>query len=64
MKLHPRYRHQPVYACKYDVDLRLSIDAGTKPVLLFVGRLVKEKDLDDLIKMAKILEQRNLPHNR
>ncbi|MEZ4745951.1 MAG: glycosyltransferase family 1 protein [Calditrichia bacterium] len=47
---------------KYDVDLRLSIDAGTKPVLLFVGRLVKEKDLDDLIKMAKILEQRNLPH--
>mgnify|MGYP006288441047 CR=1 FL=1 len=40
--------------------LRTSIDAEDKPILLFVGRLVKEKDLDDLIEVNHILQDRNL----
>lgn len=39
-------------------DLRRSIGAEDKPILLFVGRLVKEKDLDDLIAADQILKAR------
>ena len=45
----PRYRN---------TDLRKSIGAENKPVLLFVGRLVKEKDLDDLVKANHILKEK------
>ena len=40
-------------------DLRASITKEDEPILLFVGRLVKEKDLDDLIAANKLLRQRN-----
>ncbi len=39
-------------------SLRQSIGAGHKPILLFVGRLVKEKDLDDLVEADGILSER------
>jgi glycosyltransferase involved in cell wall biosynthesis len=39
-----------------DYQLRNSIEAENKPVLLFVGRLVKEKDLDDLVRASSILQ--------
>ena len=45
-KFSPSYR---------DTALRESIQAGDDPVLLFVGRLVKEKDIDDLIQADKNL---------
>ncbi|KJR41236.1 glycosyltransferase [Candidatus Magnetoovum chiemensis] len=35
--------------------LRKSIGAENMPILLFVGRLVKEKDLDDLVEACKFL---------
>lgn len=40
--------------------LRESINAGDKPVLLFVGRLVKEKDLDDLVAANHLLQSMGL----
>ncbi|MBN2364599.1 MAG: glycosyltransferase family 1 protein [Calditrichaeota bacterium] len=40
-----------------DPDLRRSVGADNIPVLLFVGRLVKEKDLDDLINALTILKK-------
>ena len=39
-------------------DLRRSIGAVDKPILLFVGRLINHKDLDDLVAAARILKQR------
>jgi glycosyltransferase involved in cell wall biosynthesis len=45
-------RFSPAYR---DVELRRSIGAEDVPVLLFVGRLVKEKNLDDLVEAAKVL---------
>jgi glycosyltransferase involved in cell wall biosynthesis len=41
-----------------DMELRESIGAGRLPILLFVGRLVKEKDLDDLVDTNNYLQQR------
>ncbi|MCU0610299.1 MAG: glycosyltransferase family 1 protein [Candidatus Eisenbacteria bacterium] len=41
--------------------LRRSVGAADRPLLLFVGRLVKEKDLDDLVAASRILEQRGCP---
>ena len=38
--------------------LRQSIGAENKPLLLFVGRLVKEKDLDDLAAASELLRER------
>lgn len=37
-------------------ELRRSIGAKNVPILLFVGRLVKEKDLDDLIEADSLLK--------
>ncbi len=39
-------------------ELRQSIGAENKPILLFVGRLINHKDLDDLVAASKILKQR------
>ena len=39
-------------------QLRKYLGAEDKSILLFVGRLVKEKDLDDLIKANDLLKQR------
>ncbi len=39
-------------------DLRESVGAGDKPLLLYLGRLVKEKDLADLAAAAHILRAR------
>ncbi|MCJ7681341.1 MAG: glycosyltransferase family 1 protein [Candidatus Aminicenantes bacterium] len=39
----------------FNRDLRRSIGAEEKPILLFVGRLVKEKDLDDLCEACSLL---------
>jgi len=36
-------------------ELRRECGAGERPILLFVGRLVKEKDLDDLVDADRIL---------
>jgi glycosyltransferase involved in cell wall biosynthesis len=38
--------------------LRERIGAGGVPVLLFVGRLAREKNLDDLVEAVRVLEQR------
>jgi glycosyltransferase involved in cell wall biosynthesis len=46
-------RFSPDY---YDKDLRRHVGAENKPLLLFVGRLVKEKDLDDLIAADALLK--------
>ena len=46
-KFSPEYRNN---------ELRKSVGAENKPILLFVGRLVKEKDLDDLISANHILQ--------
>lgn len=40
--------------------LREHLAPEGKPLLLFVGRLVKEKDLDDLVQIDKILRNRGL----
>jgi len=43
-------------------ELRSSIGVDAKtPILLFVARLVKEKDLDDLIIAARLLDQKRKP---
>jgi len=47
-KFSPEYRSD---------DLRQSIGAKDIPILLFVGRLVKEKDIDDLIDVVSILKK-------
>lgn len=39
-------------------DLRRSIGAEDKPILLFVGRLINHKDLDDLVAANHILKHR------
>ncbi len=41
-----------------DLRLRESIGAKDIPILLFVGRLVKEKDLDNLVEADKFLKNR------
>jgi phosphatidylinositol alpha 1,6-mannosyltransferase len=41
-----------------DADLRRAIGAADAPLLLFVGRLVREKDLADLIAVDGMLRQR------
>jgi len=41
-----------------NIEFRKSIEAENKTVLLYVGRLVKEKDLDDLIDANNILEKK------
>ncbi len=46
----PQYRNE---------DLRKKISPNLDPVLLFVGRLVKEKDIDDLVQANKILQTRD-----
>jgi glycosyltransferase involved in cell wall biosynthesis len=42
-----------------DEALRRQIREGDEPILLFVGRLVKEKDLDDLVETNRILQAQN-----
>ncbi len=42
----------------YDPELRRSIGAEKKPILLFVGRLINHKDLDDLVAADRILNSR------
>ncbi len=39
-------------------DLRRSVGAEDKPILLFVGRLINHKDLDDLVDADRILKSR------
>jgi glycosyltransferase involved in cell wall biosynthesis len=39
-------------------NLRKSIKAEGQPVLLYVGRLVKEKDLDDLVIASTVLQEK------
>jgi glycosyltransferase involved in cell wall biosynthesis len=41
-----------------DGELKKSINAENEPILLFVGRLVKEKDLDDLVTAGNLLAER------
>ena len=41
-----------------DNDLRRFVGAENKPILLFVGRLINHKDLDDLAAADKILKSR------
>ena len=41
-----------------DTELRRSVGAGDKPILLFVGRLINHKDLDILAGADKILQAR------
>lgn len=41
-----------------DETLRRSVGASECPVLLFVGRLVKEKDLDDFVEASQLLKSR------
>lgn len=48
-KFSPNYRND---------NLRKSIEANVQPILLYVGRLVKEKDLDDLIAAHSILGEK------
>lgn len=43
-------------ANKFNPVLRQKLSPTQDPILLFVGRLVQEKDLDDLIKVDKILK--------
>ncbi|MBN1541510.1 glycosyltransferase family 1 protein [candidate division KSB1 bacterium] len=43
---------------KRQLDLRRSIGAEKKPIVLFVGRLVKEKDLDDVVTVNRILMEK------
>ncbi len=50
-KFHPSYRNDL---------LRASVNAEDIPILLFVGRLVKEKDLDDLIQVNRLLQERGV----
>jgi glycosyltransferase involved in cell wall biosynthesis len=50
-----RDRFAPGYRSE---ELRRSIGAGDEPVLLYVGRLVREKDLADLVEAAGILRGR------
>ena len=40
------------------MELRRSIGAGDKPVLLFVGRLINHKDLDDLVVAHNMLKEK------
>lgn len=44
---------------KRNENLRKQIAPQGQPILLFVGRLVKEKDLDDLVEMDRILRRDN-----
>lgn len=48
-------RFSPAYRCD---ELRRSVGAHHVPLLLYVGRLVKEKDLDDLVEAAHLLRIR------
>lgn len=43
---------------KRSQQLRKAIEANGKPVLLFVGRLINHKDLEDLVEANKILANR------
>src|SRR5205085_1678109 len=46
-----------------DPALRAAAGArGSEPIVLMVSRLVKEKDLADLVKMERILARRGVPH--
>jgi glycosyltransferase involved in cell wall biosynthesis len=46
-----------------DPELRRAVGAGDDvPVLLLVSRLVKEKDLADLVEMEALLRSRGVPH--
>lgn len=51
------HRFSPAYR---NNSLRKAIGAADKPVLLFVGRLVKEKDLGDLVEANHILNSQGL----
>lgn len=42
-----------------NINLRKQIAPQGQPILLFVGRLVKEKDLDDLVELDLILKKNN-----
>ncbi|HEM49351.1 MAG TPA: glycosyltransferase family 1 protein, partial [Caldithrix sp.] len=44
---------------KLNQELKMNISPDQKPILLFVGRLVQEKDLDDLVKVDRILKSRS-----
>jgi glycosyltransferase involved in cell wall biosynthesis len=45
---------------KRSADLRKRLSPYGKPILLFVGRLVKEKDLDDLVNAILILKGKEI----
>jgi glycosyltransferase involved in cell wall biosynthesis len=49
-------RFSPSYR---DDNLRRSVGSTDDPILLFVSRLVKEKDLDDLVKAVDLLNTRS-----
>lgn len=52
-------RFSPAYRNR---DLRKTVRNGDEAILLFVGRLVKEKDLDDLVAALHMLDKRSLPY--
>lgn len=44
-----------------NAELRRQLNAGDIPILLFVGRLVQEKDLEDLVAVDRILKKKGTP---
>jgi glycosyltransferase involved in cell wall biosynthesis len=48
-------RYSPEFRCP---KIRKRYSPNDKPILLYVGRLVKEKDLEDLVAMNQILKNR------
>lgn len=53
------HRFSPGYA---DRNLKLRWSPSGKPIALFTGRLVKEKDIDILLKAHAILRERNIEY--
>jgi glycosyltransferase involved in cell wall biosynthesis len=43
---------------KLNQELRMELSPDQYPILLYVGRLVQEKDLDDLVKIDRILKDK------
>jgi len=58
VELWPRGIDIEVFSPQFRSDLlRQSVVRTDEPILLFVGRLVKEKDIDDLIEACRILQE-------
>ncbi|MGH7457739.1 MAG: glycosyltransferase family 4 protein [Longimicrobiaceae bacterium] len=45
-----------------DETLRTRLAPGGEPILLYAGRLVREKDLSDLVEMERLLRRRGVRH--